>query len=331
MKTNNYQTNINDIIINTSILKDEIFDYIKEDINFKIKERLNKFFIFCEENLLCENNEHDIQPARFYFRKSDDLQAEAFYCSENGYYIISIYKGLFFEFINVFIENKHFDDAIIKKNIVLNSKISLKEIMFQTTILFTFYHELTHLIQFSRLKLKASYFKRENIELNAQGDFDIESHLMEYDADLKGAHSVLFHLLDYFEDTKNKDINKFIELLSVGMACIMTHFLIFIDDDNLEEFYFKETDYPHIYLRIFYVINHFQVNSTNYGFNVNSVEILIKSSELILNIMPEKREILKSFFDTLIQEYNNVQVYLDFLEQESLKRDFLYKNKKPWY
>ena len=155
-----------------------------------------------------------------------------------------------------------FDNKIIKEifsEIIKMTTVDLGYLMFQSATLFTYYHELGHLIQYRKL----SDF--EQFENSFSDDFNLIKNINELDADLNGVGNMLFHIIEYFEDLENKINSKILieNLISISLSSLLISRLLIEDFDQnstLSKIYFKEKSHPHSLVRIIYMFDHLLIN-----------------------------------------------------------------------
>lgn len=142
---NLYQENSTRIAENTKVLTSDILD-LEKNVN---KELYLKLFEFCYENLAINSLKFDIEPSYFFFYDKENL-VNAGATLNDGKYIMYISSELVIK-LN--------DRLNLKKSIFKNERltdymelskrlnVSLEYLMFQSSILFTYYHEFAHLVQ----------------------------------------------------------------------------------------------------------------------------------------------------------------------------------------
>ena len=94
-----------------------------------------------------------------------------------------------------------FDDETVKKRfseVIKTTTIDLGFFMFQCSTLFSYYHELGHLIQYRNLH------EFEQYENSNNDDFELIKNITELDADLNGVGNMLYHVIEYFEELESK-------------------------------------------------------------------------------------------------------------------------------
>jgi hypothetical protein len=247
-----YQEITNELILKAKIPKDDIFYY---DFS-PLQSIFEHFFQFCQHNLSEYNKEHNIQPARFYYREEYGINAKA--GIQNDYYIIGINKetitmlyGLFHDQNDIFEAHPKLH-SYLELNRFLN--VSLGVLMFQMASLFTFNHELAHLIQKSD---KLSQWFSEQYSNEKDDTFSVGHHILEFDADLYAAHLVCFHQIDYWQkqDQQYRTPENLVKMLTIGAASIFSYVMLFRTTG--EEMYYKKYFHPHPVVRISYILDCF--------------------------------------------------------------------------
>jgi hypothetical protein len=148
-----YEAVINELLKN-SIDVSKAYKYYDHPLS----SEFNAYFHYCQKGLSVISSPEgvNIEPSRFYFIDSGEVNAKAF-PRKNGYFRISINRGTVEKIYNLFCGyNSVLDDPELIEyknlNIFFNQysyQQSLDYITFQHSVLFIFFHELRHLIQFS--------------------------------------------------------------------------------------------------------------------------------------------------------------------------------------
>ncbi|WP_310555222.1 hypothetical protein [Flavobacterium sp.] len=330
----NYSDVIEYLNKNIGFSDEEIYDFKKQDLSDNFKDIFGKYFFFCQTNLLEENQKFNIYPASFYFKNDSTNNAAADYY-ENGFYLININEGFFYNLYEIFLgDNNLFKiNKTLQELLFLNNgnKISVNYLMFQASTLFTFYHELGHLIQYSGMYGKSSNLNNSESYKNDAKPFDFNNHLMEYDSDLYGASYVLNHILIYFDelDYELKNTQNYEKTLSLGLSSIIINFLLLLGKDyKSTKVFYRETYHPHIYIRIFYIMDHFISNSVDEKYEVKSNNVLKSSIDIVSQFFPDGNLILKNLFNSLLNDFDNIKKYYDDIYDGSEKLMYLAKHKQ---
>ncbi|MFH6603898.1 hypothetical protein ACEZ3G_10455 [Maribacter algicola] len=175
----------------------------------------------------------------------------------------------------------------------LNKKldISINEFYYQLASHFTFYHELGHLIQ-------QSDFLNEGIQersLNNQGGFNIEKHILEYDADCYSSLCLANHTVDYYERLFKDDLDKeVIEALTILSGTVICQYLLtFVND--IENLYYRERSHPHPAIRLLYSLMTFCTYLKD-AWNRKGVNIHFET--IFMNVFYESINLEKDFLNT---------------------------------
>lgn len=250
-----YEEEISELLRNVKgINKNDVYNYIGTDLETKFDE----YFNFCLSNLREECGMFNIQPSFLYFHNRYDTNAGATKTKPDGKYIIKINYGVVKILHNLFVgsDSPFFNqgETIEKYSglIQIITPQSIPQLMLQYSTLFTYYHELAHLIQ------RSDYTNTTSIEeiSNQQESEDKQQHIREIDADFFAADRLAHHICDYWDEIKkhnsNASIDQLHELVVISMAsinCYLAHFQTFP-----EEIYFYENSYPHAANRLLLIL-----------------------------------------------------------------------------
>ena len=324
----NYTDNIHELEHSAKIPFGDIFDYRHSPIS----EIYERFFQFCQENLTNQCNEYNIQPAKFYFRTEYGINARAGVL--NGYFIIGVNMqtihslyDLFYEKNGIFETDHYLSNNY--KDVVNKFDVPVGHLMFQLATLFTYYHELGHLIQKS--PILPLWLSEQYIDKNNEV-FSIERHVLELDADINAAHSICFHLIEYLKKLNPEDRTQenLYKILSIGIASIFSYFLLYFQDTK--NIYYKKYTHPHPLVRISYIVDCFirvaEINLPS-DFLIN-LEKTLKEGFRISDIF--FRTVLSSnlvddFGKLLLTESNNIEMYINELLNIAEKMPYLVKNR----
>jgi len=282
------------------------------------EEEFEFYFNHFQESLI-RHSYYDIKPAYFYFRDVKMVNASAILLKSN-FDLICINKGLFLSFHQKFVS--YFDLNIFKnfpEIIALEKKLKddLGELMFQVAILFTFYHELAHLIQFPKGKIR-----NETTEILTAGDrFDINEHVLEFDADTFATGSITLLVLNYIDknEINQQELETFINLVS---SVIFVYFFSFNTYD--ENIYFEKYSHPHPFIRCMNVvvnivayIEDIQLNKNEKASQEKLTDRLTKvqdiSETLVIKLFDEKKF---PFFETqVLSHFKEILKYYDKLRK----------------
>lgn len=296
------------------------FPEINDSLNYDNSSRkriYDDFFNFCQQNLseVCVERNYGMTPAYFYY--VDDSDFNAFATSEPCY-LIGINQGVIEGLFSFFINKKSFninEKLLEYKRLEALFKIDIRYLMFQQLTQFIYYHELGHLIQFAN----ANKPKRSEIYLLDADTYDLESHLMEIDADIHGSNSIVFHTINYlanFDLNQNEKNVVAFKLFSLSLSGMFTY-LMYLSKDNLN-LYYKEYNHPHTIIRLTYIltsmIDAFRKNFSS-DFKYTDIEILNESFSIseILYGEEEKVNIVKEYKNIIFTNLPNIRDYISEL------------------
>lgn len=325
-----YKDISNELITNAKIAKEDIFEYDYSPL----KEIFERYFQFCQTNLSEYSNEHNIQPAKFYYVERNGVNAIA--GVKNSYYIIGVYKATITSLYDLFYERNNIfdDDAELKHYSNLNSTLNvpLGFLMFQTASLFTYYHEQGHLIQKS--DYLASWLNEQYIDSDERPYFQ-EKHVLEFDADLNGAHLICYHLIDYWKKQEQvfQTQENFQKMLSIGAASVFSYFMLL--QTNRQDIYYKKYWHPHPVVRISYIIDCFikvaQINlpdSISLDANQTLTEAFKISDKFFTTVL--KNDMVEKFISVYSAETENIKTYVTELIELSKLNPTLVRHKTAY-
>jgi hypothetical protein len=141
-----YKSNIKILVESVKIPNNDIFEYEFSPI----MQVFENFYQYCQVNLSDYCNEYDIQPALFYYKNSFDINARA--GIQNGYYIIEVNMQtvsklyeIFYAKNDIFTSDEYLPSTY--KNLFRKLDVPVGFLMVQLSTIFTYHHELGHLIQ----------------------------------------------------------------------------------------------------------------------------------------------------------------------------------------
>lgn len=193
-------------------------------------------------------SKYGLNPCFFYF--ADNSEINAYATKKNGTYAICMNKGLVEHFNRLFayFNLNEYKELVKYQKIEKNLENKFGELIFQSTLLFTFFHELGHLIQF---------IDNPEVEINELLSPDItsiQSHSVELDADLYGALSLSAQFYKYFDksfkgEKTEETVQQYISILT---SSVFLYFLAF--NEYRSGFFLKENSHPHPLVRMLSVI-----------------------------------------------------------------------------
>lgn len=286
----------------------------------------SRYFQFCQENLSERCDEYNIQPARFYFRENFDVNARAGLV--NGYYIIAVNKGTVHNLYEFFYnQNNIFETEELSDFNILNTilDVPIGYFMYQAATMFTYYHELGHLIQKSQSL---------NLWINEQYDFvedqfDFLKHLLEFDADMHAANSLCFHPIDLWEklNDEQRSQQNLEKILSLTLASIFSYFL-FLTKRRNEPIYYQKYTHPHPLIRVTYILAAFLDVAKIYFPEVSQTNIMNDAFRVVTKLFKSSMEddIMHEYRDTLFREYHDIMGYIDIIIEQARNVPYLATN-----
>lgn len=317
----NYRLITDELVSRGGVLRTELFFYdghVLEDV-------FNLFLKFCQENLDLKSKEFDITPARIFIKNENSVNA--FASNFNKYYVVAINSGTIvnlFAFFNskakIFTEKKLFFLNSFNSKLAELCNAPVYYLMQQVCNQFTYYHELAHLIQMSPGKptiISEAYF-------TGGGNFDRNSHIYEFDADIYASENVAFHLIEFWKKSPEliRNSQNLSYLISIGAVSIFSYFMQLMK--IAKGIYYAEFSHPHPLIRISYIVDCFiRTIEGNIGTQngLNSKVILNDAfkilDELFIN---DPSNIITNFVQMFWTEKNKIKDYVDseiihFVEQ----------------
>ncbi|MCT3757740.1 hypothetical protein HZQ19_09595 [Elizabethkingia anophelis] len=256
-----------------------------------------------------ESQKYNIRKPIFVYTESDSLNACAI--KSNDFNIVSFNKGLILISINEILDNdklQEFNNSFKSTSEFLNIKI--ERLIFQFTMLFTFYHEFGHLLQNTNEELNMSEANQENTN-------DVKnSHYKELDADAYSAVHLARHINEYCVKSFPPDILKecIIGITAIFCSNLLFHLLRF--PSSKRDLYFEENTHPHAYIRILNIIANI-VRYINSDANLLERNVHITKKDLLKPIVDEVYRLesiydssLHNFKDCVINEIENITKYI---------------------
>lgn len=251
-------------------LQEKHFDYTFDKISKIFRAEANKYNI---ENPIVLY--HDCETLNACARKLNDLNIIMF---NKGLLLITINEVLKNEKLRTF--NKDF------KSTAEYLSITIEELTYQFTILFTFYHEFAHLLQYSKdFSLNIS---EENFPIATNIIF---GHYKELDADAYSAIHLARHINEFC--VKNFDVTilkeGIIGITAIFCSNLLYHLMRFPSANK--KLYFEENTHPHAFIRI-----------------LNIVAIIVQYINQDVNLIERKINITKEdLFEPIVDEVSRLQ------------------------
>lgn len=322
-----YEKIIEELIMENILSPNDIFDYQFAPL----KDIYENYYQYCQEYLTKYCQEYEIQPARFYFRNGNSVNALA--DRKNGFFLIGVNTGTIRETYNLFYnQNKIFeeDELLAKEFTELSNIINIPFgfLMFQLSTLFTFHHEVAHLVQKSPLLNLGIKEKYNNL---VSKNSIIKRHILEFDSDLHAADAVSSQILLNFKQLpiKYRDSKNLVKLLAIGIATIYIYFILCFHD-NLQKIYYMEFSHPHPLIRISYVLDRF-IRTANENLPIRGTldpEILTQLgfiiSNIFLNSQKYTEELIAEFPNKFAEKFDSIENYVnDLLEYSKNKKNLM--------
>jgi hypothetical protein len=240
-----YREKISELVENTEISKDDVFEY---DLS-PFSDEFDEIFDFYTETLHI-NNDYGIEPNIIYFNNHTSINARA--TKNRDHFVVSMNMGTVVGLINMFkLKSDLLNPEIHLELIELEKSldVSINILMYQNLIHFTFYHELAHLIQKSS---NLEFGLYENIV--DQEDYAFTRHVLELDADEYSTFSIGTHLVQYSNKIFGNDITQeqFENLIVINGCSIYLYLKSF--KSNVHDIYYFEKTHPHPTIRITSII-----------------------------------------------------------------------------
>ncbi|CAL1518568.1 hypothetical protein [Chitinophaga sp. MM2321] len=238
-------------LINAGIKKSDIFyPFASPDK----KDYLN-FFWTWQTSMSYYDRLLNVRPCRFYYINKTSMEAIGGF--DKGCFIVGISAGMVYQLKKFFIEDnedifiRFADDAFSNLNeIGINS---LQSLMRDFSLRFAMDHEFGHVIQQS--DNRSSWSIEEFNELtNCDEIYSEESHIREFDADIRGAFGATSAILGYWDSTEEcKKTEEYLRILiTSGIASIACFFSLLPTAD----FYVEKFKHPHPVIRIQYIMTY---------------------------------------------------------------------------
>jgi len=321
-----YKDIIKEVSNRTSIPKEHIFDFEGTPMYDVCKS----YFEFYSE-ALDRNKDFGIEPRLLFFNNDRNLNASA--GLYNGYSIIQFNIGIIEFIVRTFKYNSDLlvgtdNDEFIKFEKVLD--VPINELMYQNVSHFTFYHELGHLVQKSKL------LENPICEfLNNRSEYSERSHLLELDADKFSAICIGTHVFQYLKSIFGDNITNDKAEKTLILICSSALFYILSFNLNKLDIYFKEKSHPHPAIRIscivFHIISYVKQSLDEKGFEVELVgkEIIKKCIHFSHRIYSKKFNLnyIEDYIEILENERDNISQYIKEFESLQKKDETLAANK----
>ena len=298
-KTFDYTQEIEYAVKNSIVSNSDIFDFR----DTPQKKHYESIYNFCRENLDIHFNRKNILKSTFLYSNDYNVNAKA--CKYNNHCVILFNMGLMQECINKYLNNHALNEFVQSKEPDLIAKFdnSMSYLAFQINILFTYYHELAHLFQLSRVETD-----KELQEQSIDNNFNIINHKLEINADTYASISIATQIHQYINTYLIENINQEVVTTTIAIfgACLFEYILNFTSHLEL---YFKEYNHPHPLIRVLNIIlnitNHFSVNKIykEQGVNLNNSVLFFKIMDFHNELT--NNEVFTTAIPNFRQQYTN--------------------------
>lgn len=289
-------------IQNSGTIKPEnlaaIFDYR----DTPLEEVFHNYYLFCRENLEIHSRRENITPNVFAFTSGFSSNAAAVRTADNRFGIF-INTGLIKYCLDNFSNNPDLDDYLFDRfpETVDFLDIPVSSLAFQLATQFTYYHELAHLIQYSK-KAQELTLQERNEDCN---DYNELKHILEINADTYASIAIASHLQQYIANSFKENLTQehVEKTILIMCSCLLNYITSFYDD--LVNVYFKEYCHPHPVIRLFNVVLNIthNLNQSNFFKQKNiTVDAKNLSKQIVeFYIELEQQLIFHSKFQTALE------------------------------
>jgi len=314
VQTLDYQLYMRWMISETPIKHTEIFFFENEGLKKELVAKFQKLFNLYQGSLN-RQGKYGIKKATIFFNHNHSVNAKA--TVFNDHYLISINKGTICTLWKKF----YLKSDLMKlegldkfDKVQSNAGYPINKLMFQLCCHFSFYHELAHLIQ------KSDYLTVGLSEdVTSSTNFNLERHVLEYDADAFSAVSLGTHLYQYIRDwcpnLKNGDAEL---IISVVASSIFVYLMLF--ESAKIPFYTKLDSHLHPFVRLLGIVHYMtdyikHLDATHGVLNLDSSIInseMMVCSKLISNELLDDQALthLKVFFKKNTTDARNYNIEL---------------------
>lgn len=319
-KKMNYPETVHYLTENTDLVYKDFFDFERKPE----EEYFENVFKFYSGNL-AHNKRFGVTPSFIAFLDKKDFYAKAKKYNKN--YIILFGKELITKLFKW--HNSYVDFGKIKgleefKLIEDNINFRLATLLEQAILLFTFYHEFAHLIQFAS---KDAFEREENLSGNC--DFKPNEHIEEFDADIFSGFCIATHIFDFIKNylKENLEGDKLNEFIAITIGGVMTYILSLPMCNDECEFYTKKSSHPHNSIRVNniskIIIDQFKNILIQEGLemSIDANYIHARSFMIMNNLLKHfgMTEILENFAFDMENNWSSIQEYIGELHQKTLE------------
>lgn len=318
-------------IIKSGIPQDEVFDI------YQSPEKciyLNYYWTW-QTMLSAYDKILNVYPARFFFINNRGINACGGY--HNGIYLVGITVGLAVKLKEFFIDGNDdiFGHADFSSFDTLSTRLPdrIQSLMRDFSIRFVMDHEFGHVIQQSgRLSNWTTY----EFGMDGKLKYSLDSHLKEYDADIRGAIGVASVVIDYWyelsDDLRTAEcLNALIISAIASITCLFS--LLYTGPGHL---YLHEYEHPHSVVRVQYIIEFFQRilhDNLKGTFSINWDNLFVNSWKISNLFLQKKVGLVEvDLVDVFMKNEHEIRAYIDkTLAVEALKNKNLALHRKEAY
>lgn len=299
-----YSIDVNNAIKYEILNKSNICDFWSDDL----EDIVSKYYNFCRESLDKYSERIGIKPNVFIYSNDLTPNARAGVNKDRTFAII-INKKLMVDCKERFLDNEKLNAYIEEKykHVADNLDMKVSELAFQVATQFTFYHELAHLLQFTKNTEQIELYENVDIE----SEYSLEKHILEINADAFASVNIVVEIIEYLEEIiqKNSSIDELIikDILIIVGICLLNHIISFYVKDL--SFYIDEKKHPHPLLRMINIIIIFSE--------------YIKDIKVSGNPVESKREIFKTIIHFYEDKVSQNIFNIDFSQFISIGKDKL--------
>jgi len=308
-----YNENSENILRNTAISKSNIFDIRGNPI----EDIFLTYFEFCTNDLELNSPKFGLENSYFFYWDKEDVNSGGTY--NGGSYIMYVSKEQIIKLNEKLNKNKFFTNYRLKRYFNFSQYIDLEYLMFQSSIIFTYYHEFAHLVQ-----------KRESKsdkQISNISHLTSYNHIAEYDSDLNGCQFVCLKIIDSCESQNINSNDEVFKLLAVGLSGILITILLFYkkefkSDTEIEPFYLNEGTHPHHIVKISYILEHYHEIALANHINFKIVDLLKEAFE-ICAIYFDNPKFFIDYLDLYQKEIPQINNYIGEIYDEAIKLNSL--------
>lgn len=321
MNRNLYNKNSENILQNTAIVKSNIFPIEGNSI----EDIFLTYFEFCTDNLELDSAKFGLEHSYFFYWDKEDVNSGGTYNGDN--YIMYVSKEQIIKLDEKLSKIKFFKNLRLDRYLDLSKNIDLEYLMFQSSIIFTYYHEFAHLVQKRERKFDP---KISNISYETS-----YNHIAEYDSDLNGCQFVCFKIIDLCESNNINSKDDIFKLLAVGLSGIVITILLFYkrefnQDTEINPFYLNEGTHPHHIVKISYIIDHYHQIAKSNNIDFNMIELLKETFE-ICDIYFNNPKFFREYLKLHKKKAKKINAYVGLIYDEATKLNSLMMQHYPKY